>query len=102
MVKRLQSFLPELREKHISEKGTSGIRTLLVDRKGNFAQEAVELETPLSLHVLNYNSPGATGAPAYAARVVSALEERGLLKAKRKPLDGQRDFRTMAESFQEK
>ncbi|WKT58850.1 hypothetical protein QVH35_06005 [Candidatus Nitrosotenuis chungbukensis] len=39
----------------------------------------MDLEGDNSFHILNYNSPGATGAPAYSALVVKKLQERGFL-----------------------
>jgi (S)-2-hydroxyglutarate dehydrogenase len=41
--------------------------------------EAVLIEGIRSFHILNYNSPGATGAPAFSAYVVRNLIERGFL-----------------------
>ncbi len=35
-----------------------------------FVPEAVVVEEVRSVHVLNYNSPGATGAPAFSAHLV--------------------------------
>jgi L-2-hydroxyglutarate oxidase len=32
-----------------------------------------------SFHIVNYNTPGATGAPAYSAFVVKKLQENGIL-----------------------
>ena len=37
------------------------------------------LETPSSFHVMNFNSPGATGAPVFSALVVKRLRESGAL-----------------------
>jgi len=39
----------------------------------------MELEGSNSYHIVNYNSPGATGAPAYSAVIVKTLQEKGLL-----------------------
>ncbi|MDV3243563.1 MAG: hypothetical protein LYZ66_00140 [Nitrososphaerales archaeon] len=41
--------------------------------------EAVLLEGDSSLHVLNYNSPGATGAPVFSGQILRRLRERGFL-----------------------
>ena len=37
------------------------------------------LENDYSLHILNYNSPGATGALPIGAKIVSGLIEKGYL-----------------------
>jgi L-2-hydroxyglutarate oxidase len=95
MVHRVQEFLPELMVEHLTTHGTAGVRAAVIDRKGNFIKEAIELTGPLSYHITNYNSPGATGAPAYAAWVVSKLESNGYLdhlKAKPRQLSPLWDF----------
>ena len=43
-----------------------------------------------SLHVLNYNSPGATGAPAYSAYLVGLLKDGGFLDHMRLKTGGNR------------
>ncbi|MBI4281322.1 FAD-dependent oxidoreductase, partial [Candidatus Uhrbacteria bacterium] len=66
MVSRVQKFLPALRVEDCLERGNAGVRASLIDPKGNFVKEVIEISRQRSLHILNYNSPGATGAPAYA------------------------------------
>ena len=80
MSKRVQKFLPSLNSDHLIAKGATGIRSSLIDRDG-FVPEAVELSDDLSYHILNYNSPGATGAPAYSDHIVRQLVWSGLLKS---------------------
>ncbi len=77
MLRRVQRFLPALREEHLASKGTAGIRSTVVNRHGGLMKEAIEVPGPHSYHILNYNSPGATGAPAYAAYLVDRLAARG-------------------------
>jgi L-2-hydroxyglutarate oxidase len=79
MAKRAQEFLPALKEEHLVRPGTAGVRASVVDRRGAFMKEAVELPGPHSYHITNYNSPGATGAPAYAAWTIQRLAHSGLL-----------------------
>src|SRR5467141_413541 len=79
MAKRVQEFLPALRVKYLIRRGTAGVRASVVDRGGNFVKEAIELPGPRSYHITNYNSPGATGAPAYAAWIVQRLARAGHL-----------------------
>ncbi len=76
---RVRRFLPDLREDMLIERGTAGIRSPVIDQRGNFIREVLELEGRASTHVLNYNSPGATGAPAYTASLIDKLESEGHL-----------------------
>ena len=79
MTKRVQEFLPALRVKYLTRPGTAGVRAQVVDPHGNFVKEAIEIPGPHSFHVANYNSPGATGSPAYAAWIVNLLARAGHL-----------------------
>jgi (S)-2-hydroxyglutarate dehydrogenase len=71
------------------------VRSSVIDNRG-FEPEALEIEETRSFHVLNYNSPGATGALAFSARIVSKLRERGyfanLTKIKDQSTDRLWDF----------
>ena len=77
MMRRVQRFIREIRAEHLQERGFAGIRSNVLNRHGAMLKEAVELPGPHSYHVINYNSPGATGAPAYAAYLVDRLTARG-------------------------
>ncbi|MEK9176743.1 MAG: FAD-dependent oxidoreductase [Patescibacteria group bacterium] len=70
LVKRVARFLPALTARHLAGKGRSGVRSAVIGADGSFVKEVVEREGPQSLHILNYNSPGATGAPAYAVHLI--------------------------------
>ena len=37
--------------------------------------EMIQLQNDFSLHIVNYNSPGATGAPAYALGIVKKVSQ---------------------------
>lgn len=76
MIRRVQQFLPALDLADCERRGNAGVRASLIDRAGRFVPEAVEIFGNRSLHILNYNSPGATGAPAYAASVAHGLRMR--------------------------
>ena len=65
-----------------SKKGTSGIRSPIITPKGKFLSDVMELENDYSFNIINYNSPGATGAPAYSAFIVKKLQEKGILDFK--------------------
>ncbi|MBI4416658.1 MAG: FAD-dependent oxidoreductase [Euryarchaeota archaeon] len=77
MSRRVQRFIPRLREGDLVARGFAGIRANVVDRRGGLVKEAIEVAGPRSYHILNYNSPGATGAPAYGAYLVDRLAARG-------------------------
>jgi len=100
MCERVRKFIPALNADMLVKRGISGIRTSIVD-SGGFVPEALLLKDSNSAHILNYNSPGATGAPAYSAMVVANLAEQGLLDGFRVRKGGKSnhgwDFETIAE-----
>ena len=77
MMRRVREFVPRLREADLVARGFAGIRSPVVDRHGRMIKEALELPGPRSYHILNFNSPGATGAPAYTAYLLDRLAARG-------------------------
>ncbi len=102
MLARVQKFIPELKAEDLVKRGTAGIRSSVIDPKGNFIKEAIELEGEKSFHILNYNSPGATGSPAYTALLVSKLEKLGKfthLKKRPIPVKGIWDFNKVINSL---
>ena len=78
MCNRVREFIPSLSTGFLNGRGLAGVRNSLIDKNG-FVPEALEIEGESSFHVLNYNSPGATGAPAYSAYLVNRMKERGFL-----------------------
>jgi len=85
MCERVRRFIPELDPKALNSRGVSGVRASVVGNEG-FVPEAILVQDERSVHVLNYNSPGATGAPSYSASLVARLRETGLLDGlRRKP-----------------
>ena len=85
MINRVQKFIPKIRPEYFSERGTAGIRTPLITPEGKFLPDVLELTTASSFHIINYNSPGATGAPAYSAFVVKKMQDQGLLDFTKNP-----------------
>ncbi|NDB32781.1 MAG: FAD-dependent oxidoreductase [Nitrososphaeria archaeon] len=79
MVNRVKQFIPKIKPEYFRIPGTAGIRTPIITKSGEFLAETLELKSDNSLHILNYNSPGATGAPAYSAYLVQNLSENGIL-----------------------
>ena len=77
MVERVRRFLPALNADEFTQRGTAGIRSSVIDDRGRFLPEAVLVEGESSLHILNYNSPGATGALPFVAQTLHMLSERG-------------------------
>lgn len=82
MCGRVRQFIPNLHPQLLGIRGLSGVRSSLIDRRG-FVPEALQFETPSSFHVLNFNSPGATGAPVFSALAVKRMRESGAFDALR-------------------
>lgn len=80
MVNRVKEFIPATNPSYFTKKGTAGIRSPIVAKNGQFVSGILEIESSHSLHIVNYNSPGATGAPVYAALLVNKLQKNGILK----------------------
>jgi len=78
MVNRVKKFLPKIDANKITKKGTAGIRSSIIDDKGKFAPDVILIENEMSFHVLNYNSPGATGALPFSAHIINHLNKAGL------------------------
>jgi L-2-hydroxyglutarate oxidase len=79
MVERVKKFIPAIKPENFPKRGTAGIRTPVISPQGEFVSEMIEIEGTNSFHIVNYNTPGATGAPAYSAFVVKKLWEKGIL-----------------------
>ncbi len=83
MCYRVKGFIPSIDSSFLYEKGLAGIRASVIDNNG-FVPEALLLDGERSLHILNFNSPGATGAPAFSAYVVSKMIQQGHFDGKSK------------------
>ena len=81
MVDRVRRFLPKIDADKITEKGTAGIRSSIIDSNGKFAPDVILENDETSFHILNYNSPGATGALPFSAHVVNQLNQKGLFES---------------------
>ena len=82
MIRRVQKFIPKIQPEFFSKRGTSGIRSPIITPEGKFLLDVMELEDEYSFNIINYNSPGATGAPAYSAFIIKRLQEKGILEFK--------------------
>ncbi len=80
MISRVKDFLPQLKPSAFIHRGTAGIRSLLVNRKGRFVPDTMVIKQDNSIHVLNYNSPGATGALPMGAAIVDDLLRTGIVR----------------------
>ena len=80
MIDRVRRFLPKIKAEKIIEKGTAGIRSSVINEKGKFEPDVIMFDDSRSFHILNYNSPGATGALPFSARIINRLEVNGFFK----------------------
>ena len=99
MIGRVQKFIPKIKPEYFSNRGTAGIRSPIITPQGKFLPDVMELETSNSYHIINYNSPGATGAPAYSALVVKKMHEQGFLDFPKKNMTQKWDFQKIIEQF---
>ena len=81
MIGRVKRFLPKIDADKITEKGTAGIRSSVIEDNGKFVPDVILIDADISFHILNYNSPGATGALPFSAYIVNHLNTIGLLKS---------------------
>jgi len=81
MIDRVKRFLPKIDADKITEKGTAGIRSSVIDENGKFVPDVILVDDETSFHVLNYNSPGATGALPFSAHIVKHLNKTGLFNS---------------------
>ena len=79
MINRVKQFLPLIDPKKFNRRGISGIRSVLINNQGSFIPDTLLLKDVSSLHILNYNSPGATGALPMAAMIVHDLAKEGII-----------------------
>jgi len=84
MINRVREFLPPLWPSAFTQRGTAGIRSSVIDKNGRFIPDTIILERDSSLHILNYNSPGATGALPMAANIASKIVRTGVVQTSNK------------------
>jgi len=80
MINRVREFLPRVDPKKFKKRGTAGIRASVIDKDGKFVPDAVITQGEKSFHILNYNSPGATGALPFAVYIISQMQNKDLVK----------------------
>jgi (S)-2-hydroxyglutarate dehydrogenase len=79
MINRVKEFLPQLRASSFQNRGTSGVRSSLISPEGKFVSDTLVLREYSSINILNYNSPGATGALPMGAAIVYDLLHSGII-----------------------
>jgi len=82
MCERMRQFIPSLDVRRLQTRGLSGVRSSVIGEHG-FVPEAITMLGKRSLHILNYNSPGATGAPSYSAYTVKKIFREGFISRKK-------------------
>jgi L-2-hydroxyglutarate oxidase len=80
MINRVQEFLPDVRSSWFKKRGTAGIRSSVIDEKGKFVPDAIIQHDEHSIHVINYNSPGATGALPFSVHIINQMLNLGVIK----------------------
>lgn len=80
MINRVREFLPRVDPKQFKKRGTAGIRASVIDKNGKFVPDVVVVPGEKSFHILNYNSPGATGALPFAVYIISQMKNKDLVK----------------------
>lgn len=80
MINRVREFLPKIKPSAFKKRGTAGIRSSVVNENGAFVPDAILKEGQMSFHILNYNSPGATGALPFSVYVIKQMHEKGILQ----------------------
>ncbi len=78
MCARVRRFVPGLSPGFLNRRAVFGVRSSVIGRSG-FIPEALVLKGECSFHVINCNSPGASGAPAFSAMAVKELQDGGYL-----------------------
>ena len=90
MINRVREFLPQLKASSFKKRGTAGIRSMLIDRNGKFVSDTMVLKENYSMHILNYNSPGATGSLPMGASIVDELLHCGIIIDNRGKKEGEK------------
>ncbi|MDE1767020.1 MAG: FAD-dependent oxidoreductase [Thaumarchaeota archaeon] len=96
MINRVREFLPKVDPAKFHTRGTSGVRASVIDSAGKFVPDAVIEHGEKSVHILNYNSPGATGALPFAVHVIEQLRQKGVVTIQN-PRCGPWNYATISE-----
>lgn len=99
MINRVKEFIPKIKPSYFTTRGTAGIRTPIITKEGEFLAETIEMQSDHSFHIINYNSPGATGAPAYSALLVQQLFDSGVMHQSKNAKPGSWNFAKIIDSL---
>lgn len=80
MIDRVRRFLPRISPDRFTGRGFAGIRSSVINGDGGFEQDVILERDEMSLSVLNYNSPGASGVLPFCAYVIDQLDREGFLR----------------------
>ena len=83
MTSRVARFIPRLRHGMLVKRIPGGVRSQVID-SGGIVHDPVILFGERSIHVINYNSPGATGAPGFSAYIYRLADEKGFIEGFRR------------------
>ncbi|HWQ18080.1 MAG TPA: FAD-dependent oxidoreductase [Sulfolobales archaeon] len=83
MASRVARFIPRLKHQMLVERIPGGVRSQVIS-SGGIVHDPVILLGGRSIHITNYNSPGATGAPGFAAYIYRLAEEKGFIEGFKK------------------
>ncbi|MDE0525792.1 MAG: FAD-dependent oxidoreductase [Thaumarchaeota archaeon] len=81
MIRRVKKFLPRIDPGKFTEKGVAGIRSSVIGSDGRFVPDVIMIsdKSGQSFHILNYNSPGATGVLPFSVHIVEKLQRAGVV-----------------------
>lgn len=80
MMDRVREFLPDIRPSWFKQRGVAGIRSSVIDENGKFVSDAIVKSGKNSIHIVNYNSPGATGALPFSVYVINQMLDLETIK----------------------
>ncbi|MEM0438622.1 MAG: FAD-dependent oxidoreductase [Sulfolobales archaeon] len=83
MASRVARFIPRLKHQMLVKRIPGGVRSQVISSSG-IIHDPVILVGGRSIHVINYNSPGATGAPGFAAYIYRLADEKGFTEGLKK------------------
>ncbi len=79
MINRVKRFLPRIDANIFKERGVAGIRSVVI-KDGKFVSDPIIKVDDKALHILNYNSPGATGSLPFAIYITMLLQDEGIIR----------------------
>ncbi len=79
MASRVARFIPRLGHQMLVKRIPGGVRSQVIGSDG-IIHDPIVLLGGRSIHVINYNSPGATGAPGFSAYIYRLAEGEGYLE----------------------